>query len=146
MKEVELGESFILTIDGCESVTVTAFDANHCPGSAMFLFRGTFGAVLHTGDFRFHPSMLNEPSLCGVSITHLFLDTTYNHPQHAFPSRDSAARTILEIVIRHRESGHRVLMGMDMVGKEELLLLIARVKPHQKKMQGIELRVIPRDN
>ena len=33
-------------------ITVTVLDANHCPGSAMFLFQGYFGSVLYTGDFR----------------------------------------------------------------------------------------------
>ena len=31
---------------------VYTLDAGHCPGSAMFVFEGTFGKVLHTGDFR----------------------------------------------------------------------------------------------
>ena len=31
---------------------VYCLDAGHCPGSAMFVFEGTFGKVLHTGDFR----------------------------------------------------------------------------------------------
>jgi glyoxylase-like metal-dependent hydrolase (beta-lactamase superfamily II) len=35
-----------------EKVTVTAYPANHCPGSAMFLIEGERGAVLHTGDVR----------------------------------------------------------------------------------------------
>lgn len=115
--------------DGNETISVTAMDANHCPGSAMFLFRGRFGAVLHTGDFRLHPSMLVSPALTGVTLTHMILDTTYNDPSYSFPSQDRAARAILDIVLRHRASGHRVIMGMDTVGKEELLLMIAEVMP-----------------
>ncbi|KAF7353690.1 hypothetical protein MVEN_01053900 [Mycena venus] len=46
-----------------ESVTITLFDANHCPGAVMFLIEGDQGAVLHTGDFRAEPWFLE-------SITH----------------------------------------------------------------------------
>eukprot|EP00198_Chlamydomonas_reinhardtii_P000460 XP_001689795.1 artemis-related DNA-crosslink repair exonuclease [Chlamydomonas reinhardtii] len=38
---------------GGTTFDVTALDANHCPGSAMFLFQGAFGNILHTGDCRF---------------------------------------------------------------------------------------------
>lgn len=31
---------------------ITLIDANHCPGSVMFLIQGSNGAVLHTGDVR----------------------------------------------------------------------------------------------
>ncbi|RXK36735.1 hypothetical protein M231_05970 [Tremella mesenterica] len=34
------------------TVTITALDANHCPGSAMFLIKSRDRAVLHTGDIR----------------------------------------------------------------------------------------------
>lgn len=76
-----------------EGVEVTALDANHCPGSAMFLFRvpgggtGDGGAsggggsggqvVLHTGDMRWHDAMAAHPALSGARIDVLMLDTTY---------------------------------------------------------------------
>ena len=55
--ELEVGEPRILHVNCPGSgdlvrITVTVFDANHCPGAAMFLFEGFFGNVLYTGDFR----------------------------------------------------------------------------------------------
>jgi mRNA degradation ribonuclease J1/J2 len=40
-------------------LTVRLIDANHCPGAVMFFMQGSFGNLLHTGDFRVHPNMLD---------------------------------------------------------------------------------------
>ena len=46
-----------------EQMVVTALDANHCPGSVMFLMQGYFGTILHTGDFRYKPEMITDTCL-----------------------------------------------------------------------------------
>jgi|SRR3569833_594269 len=70
------------------SIQVTLFDANHCPGSVMFLFEGTSGnAVLYTGDVRSEPWFVNalarNPSLVQYSdgqiktLDKIYLDTSF---------------------------------------------------------------------
>ncbi|KAG6143463.1 hypothetical protein E4U38_004032 [Claviceps purpurea] len=66
-------------------IQVTLFDANHCPGSTMFLIEGQGKAILYTGDVRAEPWFVNSiarnPTI--VEYTHglrtldkLYLDTS----------------------------------------------------------------------
>ena len=110
----------------CDSISVTVINANHCPGAVMFLFEGSFGKILHTGDFRFHPSMLEEDSLLFKhigSIDRLYLDNTYCSPKCVFPSRQEALEEIVNIAERHRD--HDVVFGTRALGKEQLLAAVA---------------------
>ena len=110
----------------CDSVSVTVINANHCPGAVMFLFEGSFGKILHTGDFRFHPSMLEEDSLLFKhigSIDRLYLDNTYCSPKCVFPSRQEALEEIVNIAQRHCD--HDVVFGTRALGKEQLLAAVA---------------------
>lgn len=101
-------------------MTVTLMDANHCPGSVMFLFEGYFGTILYTGDFRYTPSMLKEPALRGGKQIHtLYLDNTNCNPALVLPSQEEAARQIVELIRKHPE--HNVKIGLYSLGKESLL-------------------------
>lgn len=91
------------------NVTVCLIDANHCPGSVLFLFKVTMpdGSVkryLHTGDFRANPRMCIHPALKqpdNPPIDILFLDTTYLNPRYAFPAQDVAIDAACKIVRIH---------------------------------------------
>jgi len=118
-----------------EGVSVTLFDANHCPGAVMFLFRGKFGTVLHTGDFRFSEKMFNysllyppakmNPKKKGISVDvdYLYMDNTFALPEIDFPSREEAYKGLVQVVKNH--SGYRVFLFTYYLGKEEVMLNLA---------------------
>lgn len=81
---------------GVDGVRVRGLDANHCPGSMLFLFEKARERVLHCGDFRACPEHLKHPLLApgkdgvrGQRIDVVYLDTTYLNPKYAFPSQKS---------------------------------------------------------
>ncbi|XP_052208603.1 uncharacterized protein LOC127812256 isoform X3 [Diospyros lotus] len=115
------------------TLQVMAIDADHCPGAVMYLFYGEFGCMLYTGDFCWETTskraqigksmLLNAIGLKKVDI--LYLDNTYCNPSYCFPSREIAAQQVVDIITSHPE--HDIIIGIDSLGKEDLLLYIARV-------------------
>ncbi|XP_053819832.1 5' exonuclease Apollo [Vidua chalybeata] len=118
IRPLEVGQSHVVG-----DVTVTLIDSNHCPGSVMFLFEGTFGTILYTGDFRYTSAMQGEPVLRGRHIDRLYLDNTHCHPQRALPSRALATRQAAHLIRAHPQ--HHVVIGVYSLGKETLLVDLA---------------------
>ncbi|XP_053103451.1 5' exonuclease Apollo [Hemicordylus capensis] len=124
---LEVGESHVVALDeiGKETMTVTLIDANHCPGSVMFLFEGYFGVILYTGDFRYTPSLQQEPALKNSKLMNiLYLDNTNCNPYTVLPSRQEATEQIKEVIRAHPD--HLVKIGTYSLGKESLLVELAR--------------------
>ncbi|XP_028590367.2 5' exonuclease Apollo [Podarcis muralis] len=124
---LEVGDSHVLALDEMqrETMTVTLIDANHCPGSVMFLFEGYFGVILYTGDFRYTPSLQQEPALKNSKlISSLYLDNTNCHPDIVIPSRQKATEQIKEVIRAHPH--HQVKIGTYSLGKESLLVELAK--------------------
>ncbi|XP_069617872.1 5' exonuclease Apollo [Ranitomeya imitator] len=121
---LEVGDCHMLPLDdtGNETVAVTLIDANHCPGSVMFLFEGYFGTVLYTGDFRYDPIMLAYPPLRNLKIDILYLDNT--NCDQMLPSRQEATEQIKEVIEKHPE--HDIMIGLYSIGKESLLVELAK--------------------
>jgi len=113
-----------IDVVGHETMDLLALEANHCIGACMFLMRGYFGTILHTGDFRFHPSLLQQPALRAHTIDWLYLDDTFLDPKCCFPSREEAGEEVLRI-LDALAPGADVLVRTDTFGKEELLVAIA---------------------
>ena len=112
-----------------KDVQVTLLDANHCPGSVMFLFKlpRNGPVILHTGDFRANPEMEEYPQLWNEKIDKLYLDTTYCKPEYDFPNQGSVISSTVQIVKRHLKSHSKTLIcvGSYTVGKERIFTAIA---------------------
>lgn len=88
------------------NVTICLIDANHCPGSVLFLFviqleNGIKVRHLHTGDFRATPRMCLHPLIRqpeNAAINCVYLDTTYLNPQYAFPAQEECIMAVCKTV------------------------------------------------
>ena len=113
-----------------ENVEVTLLDANHCPGSVMFLFKlpNNGKVVLHTGDFRACPEMEEYPDLWNNKIDKLYLDTTYCKPEYDFPNQTEVIATTVELVKSHLRQYPKTLIcvGSYTIGKERIFIAIAK--------------------
>ncbi|KAL0044725.1 hypothetical protein WJX82_006937 [Trebouxia sp. C0006] len=129
VKPLPLLETVSVRLNCQAAFSVTTFQASHCPGSVMFLFETAFQRILHTGDFRLgdqeRRAMIQHPAMLSAAINLLFLDNTYCNPRFDFPCRTSAISTIIDTIQQH--STMRILVGIDLVGKEDMLVAIASV-------------------
>jgi len=119
------GESRI--VGGCE---LTAVDANHCPGSIMFVIRLSSGeTLLHVGDFRACQKMEEEPIFWNTKIDRIYLDTTYCKPEYDFPSQCDVISRTAEVVSNFvlNMPYTIVMVGAYTVGKERIFKQIAHV-------------------
>ncbi|XP_050204551.1 uncharacterized protein LOC126654659 [Mercurialis annua] len=113
------------------TLQVMPIDAHHCPGAVMFLFRGDFGCLLFTGDFRWEAECESAKTaremlvdaLKDNAVDVLYLDNTYCNPAFEFPPRLVAARQVVDIIDSH--PGFDIIIGIDSLGKEDLLVHIS---------------------
>ncbi|KAK9466915.1 beta-lactamase-like protein [Lipomyces arxii] len=119
-----------------DGFTATLIDANHCPGSSIFVFETSRLRILHTGDFRATPGQLNHVSLKRKHVDTLYLDTTYLDPKYTFPSQLNVVTACAEAAfdIIHSKSFFAsaeerkwlVVVGTYSIGKERVAAAIAR--------------------
>ncbi|CAK0744358.1 hypothetical protein CVIRNUC_001541 [Coccomyxa viridis] len=139
-KIVELRKAVLV-----EGVTVTYFDANHCPGAAMILFEVPgHRPVLHTGDFRYHVGMQQEEALQRVrGRATLVLDTTYCSPQYLFPPQLQVLQFVLEAVRAEAFNPATLfLFGSYTIGKERLFLEVARILKRKVYVSAAKRKVM----
>ncbi|XP_024993452.1 protein artemis isoform X1 [Cynara cardunculus var. scolymus] len=131
--EIEIGQSIAID-DPVETFTVTAFDANHCPGAVMFLFEGTFGNILHTGDCRLTPECLQRlpekylgkiPREPKCRLDYVFLDCTFGSFSSKMPSKHVGIRQVIDCIWKHPDACV-VYLTCDLLGQEEILVNVCQ--------------------
>src|SRR5690606_12142771 len=81
-------------------IKVRLIAANHCPGSAIFLFTDKNGKrILHCGDFRASSDMVRHPELKKSKINEVYLDTTYLNPKYAFPPQKEVIEACAQLCV-----------------------------------------------
>jgi len=129
VEALEIGEPHLVWMDDQQSVNleVILIDANHCPGSSMFYFRGGFGKVLYTGDFKMCDEI--EASLSDVlmdeTLDMLFYDNTLQDIDAPIDSQ----LILTELVCRALElypKNFNIVIGVENLGKEMILARIAK--------------------
>ncbi|WIA09950.1 hypothetical protein OEZ85_010163 [Tetradesmus obliquus] len=121
---LQLGQPLLL-----QGVTVTAIDANHCPGAVMLLFEvpgaeGSVTRILHTGDCRWQDALRSGSCLARMRVDTLMLDTTYAHPKHTHPPQEEAIRMMVEVMRSElaEEPACLFVVGSYHIGKERAYL------------------------
>lgn len=132
---------------------VTLMDANHCPGAVLLLFELSNGrSVLHTGDFRYEPSMLLHPALQrsqAAGLDALYLDTTYCDPKYCFPTQAAVVQAVVDRCRLLLDAPRTlVLFGSYSIGKERVFLEVGRqcgvhIHVERQKARLIECMQLP---
>jgi len=112
-----------------DDINVTLFEANHCPGAAIFVFKlANSTSVLHTGDFRADNCLIDCLTSMRCHFSVVYLDTTYLNPKYAFPSQDEVVRFATSKVTECLKMfpNTLVISGTYTIGKEKIFLDIAQ--------------------
>ncbi|KAI7902868.1 DNA repair metallo-beta-lactamase-domain-containing protein [Cokeromyces recurvatus] len=96
-----------------DNIKVGLIDANHCPGSVLFLFiiqlpNKVEKRHLHTGDFRATPRICLHPLLRQQPIDCLYLDTTYLNAKYAFPAQEECIEAVCDAVQKELEQIEKI--------------------------------------
>ncbi|KJR88251.1 DNA repair protein [Sporothrix schenckii 1099-18] len=110
LKPLPLDTPTTIELSPGNRIQVTLFDANHCPGSTMFLFEDEYKAALYTGDTRLEPWFVNtlvrHPCLAEYTaglrtIDTVYLDTTFVEKGVDFQTKAEGLRELLQTVARY---------------------------------------------
>ena len=126
-----------------DNVSIELLESNHTPGSSMFLFKLPNGKkILHTGDFRAEPILLEKLSIFSP-VDHIYMDCTFATSKLNIPSREICIQFIVDRVNELIKENSLILIGTYTVGKEDLVFEVAKrtnqkVFTDEKRFQGIQ--------
>lgn len=123
-------ESFIIDISQNNTINVTLLDANHCPGSVMFIFSKENVTALYTGDFRVTNDYDIQSKLNGLHVNSLYVDTTFFSPKvqafREFPSREESQDAVIRFLTREKEKNDTVEVHIDITpGWENIFISVS---------------------
>lgn len=126
-----------------DKVKIHVLNANHTPGSAIFIFELPSGRkILHTGDFRAEPSVI-ESARPYAPIDNLYIDCTFATSGLTLPPRSVCTQFVIERIKAHMTPNMVVMIGTYTIGKEDLVLDVAqalgvKVYAPPKRLDGIK--------
>ncbi|EPE10493.1 artemis protein [Ophiostoma piceae UAMH 11346] len=110
LKPLPLDTPTAIELSPGNGIQVTLLDANHCPGSVMFLFENEQTAALYTGDTRLEPwfvnSLVRNPSLAEYvsglrTLDTVYMDTTFLQKDVAFQTKSEGLCELLQAVAKY---------------------------------------------
>ncbi|KAG7835415.1 hypothetical protein KL942_005354 [Ogataea angusta] len=123
---------------------ITCLDANHCPGSGMFVIESPGLRYLHCGDCRINKPMLE--SLMQIGRFHkIYLDTTYLNPLYNFPKQEIvidelcklltskmetmqfSQQRVIDFFVDRKPQKFLIVIGTYLIGKERLAIKLAEM-------------------
>ncbi|KAK7216544.1 hypothetical protein V2G26_004547 [Clonostachys chloroleuca] len=111
LKPLPLNTPTCIELQPGHQLQVTLLDANHCPGSVMFLIEGDEKAILYTGDIRSEPWLVNsiqrnpailEYTLGSKTLDKIYLDTSFIDDVR-FPTKAEGIVELLAKVSRYSD-------------------------------------------
>lgn len=103
---------------------ITAFDAGHIPGSAMFLVETQGKKILYTGDFKLSDTRLVKGADIDIPpVDVLITESTYSKSEH--PDRQTEERKMIEIIRSTlADNGVAVIACFAISRAQELVLIL----------------------
>ncbi|KAH3661617.1 hypothetical protein OGAPHI_006466 [Ogataea philodendri] len=146
----KIDPSLLLPVDYNQTITVphtqikvTCLDANHCPGSGIFVLESPGCKYLHCGDCRINRQMLESLLEIG-HFNKIYLDTTYLDPLYNFPKQEYvidqlcqllkskmetfkfSQQRVIDYFTKGKPQRFLVVIGTYLIGKERLAIGLAK--------------------